>query len=364
MPPDGGPSVPVAGAGPIRRGEACPTPNCPAYPSDLAAPLPNDCRHADSSTPHGRTRADQHTAQSPPPRYPPSHHGGPGLPGPHRPRLHIRPGRRGRRCGPRQDRRGRHRGPHADRAPTAASLVDRVPRPSCTGRRASRPTSAPPRNSRWTTTIRAARRSSWHCCGSRRETPCTGWAPSSSTPGAPATRPRSWAALLPQGLPKVILDRFDIVGVDPRGVGGSTPIRCFATKAAEIRTLAPFTATPFPGTPAQRRPWIRAARAARPGLLHHGPVSRAGDVDHAGRPRHGRPAARRGRPQADLLRRVIRLLPRAGVREPVPRPGPGDSDRRHRRPAGTGRYATPPRTCPSSTGWAPPPPATARCTNC
>ncbi|HEY2305272.1 MAG TPA: hypothetical protein VGI05_05260 [Streptosporangiaceae bacterium] len=80
-------------------------------------------------------------------------------------------------------------------------------------------------------------------------------------PGGPGDSARAWAALLPQGLPKVILDRFDIVGVDPHGVGGSTPIRCFTTKAAEFRTLAPFTATPFPGTPAQQRSWIGAAQA-------------------------------------------------------------------------------------------------------
>jgi pimeloyl-ACP methyl ester carboxylesterase len=80
-------------------------------------------------------------------------------------------------------------------------------------------------------------------------------------PGGPGDPARAWAALLPQGLPKVILDRFDIVGADPRGAGGSTPIRCFATKAAQSRALAPFTATPFPGTPAQQHSWIGAARA-------------------------------------------------------------------------------------------------------
>src|SRR5215468_6277217 len=80
-------------------------------------------------------------------------------------------------------------------------------------------------------------------------------------PGGPGDSARDWAALLPQALPKVILDRFDVVGADPRGVGGSTRIRCFATKAEKLRTLAPFTATPFPGTPAQQRSWIGAAQA-------------------------------------------------------------------------------------------------------
>jgi pimeloyl-ACP methyl ester carboxylesterase len=80
-------------------------------------------------------------------------------------------------------------------------------------------------------------------------------------PGGPGDSARDWTVLLPQGLPPAILDRFDIVGVDPRGVGGSTQVRCFATKAEQIRAEAPLTAAPFPDTPAQQRSWIRAARA-------------------------------------------------------------------------------------------------------
>jgi pimeloyl-ACP methyl ester carboxylesterase len=79
-------------------------------------------------------------------------------------------------------------------------------------------------------------------------------------PGGPGDSARSWAARLPRALPRAILDRFDIVGVDPRGVGGSTQIRCFATKAERMRAEAPFTATPFPGTPAQQRARIGAVR--------------------------------------------------------------------------------------------------------
>jgi pimeloyl-ACP methyl ester carboxylesterase len=80
-------------------------------------------------------------------------------------------------------------------------------------------------------------------------------------PGGPGDSARAFAVQLPQVLPKAILDRFNIVGLDPRGVGGSTPLQCFATKAEESRTLAPFTATPFPDTPAQQRSWISAAEA-------------------------------------------------------------------------------------------------------
>ena len=48
--------------------------------------------------------------------------------------------------------------------------------------------------------------------------------------------------------------RFDIVGMDPRGVGGSTPVRCFATRARSAsRPAAPSSPPPPP----------RSARAAR-----------------------------------------------------------------------------------------------------
>lgn len=81
-------------------------------------------------------------------------------------------------------------------------------------------------------------------------------------PGGPGDSARDLADSVQQGgVPKAILDRFDIVGIDPRGVGGSTPVRCFATKAEQRRTLAPFIATPFPGTRAQQRSWLAAARA-------------------------------------------------------------------------------------------------------
>jgi pimeloyl-ACP methyl ester carboxylesterase len=80
-------------------------------------------------------------------------------------------------------------------------------------------------------------------------------------PGGPGGSARAFVVQLPRVLPKAILDRFNIVGLDPRGVGGSTPLRCFATKAQESRTLAPFTAAPFPDTPAQQRSWISAAEA-------------------------------------------------------------------------------------------------------
>jgi pimeloyl-ACP methyl ester carboxylesterase len=81
-------------------------------------------------------------------------------------------------------------------------------------------------------------------------------------PGGPgdAARGFAFAVAQPAVLPKALLDRFDVVGVDPRGVGGSTPISCFATKAERTRAEAPFNSTPFPVTKAQQQSWIEAAR--------------------------------------------------------------------------------------------------------
>jgi pimeloyl-ACP methyl ester carboxylesterase len=45
-------------------------------------------------------------------------------------------------------------------------------------------------------------------------------------PGGPGASGAEFAELLPYVLPDEITEHFDIVGVDPRGVGGSTPIEC------------------------------------------------------------------------------------------------------------------------------------------
>jgi pimeloyl-ACP methyl ester carboxylesterase len=45
-------------------------------------------------------------------------------------------------------------------------------------------------------------------------------------PGGPGASAAEMAELLPYGLPSEVVEHFDIVGVDPRGVGGSAPISC------------------------------------------------------------------------------------------------------------------------------------------
>jgi pimeloyl-ACP methyl ester carboxylesterase len=82
-------------------------------------------------------------------------------------------------------------------------------------------------------------------------------------PGGPGDSARDFAfsVQVPPTVPETILDRFDIVGVDPRGVGSSTRIRCFGATAEQARTETPLTAVPFPVTPAGQRSWIGAATA-------------------------------------------------------------------------------------------------------
>jgi len=52
--------------------------------------------------------------------------------------------------------------------------------------------------------------------------------------------------------------RFDLVGFDPRGVIGSTPLRCFETFDQALAVLPPMA---FPVTRAEERIWIRSDRA-------------------------------------------------------------------------------------------------------
>jgi pimeloyl-ACP methyl ester carboxylesterase len=52
--------------------------------------------------------------------------------------------------------------------------------------------------------------------------------------------------------------RFDLVGFDPRGIIGSTPLRCFETFDQALAVLPPMA---FPVTRAEERIWVRSDRA-------------------------------------------------------------------------------------------------------
>jgi pimeloyl-ACP methyl ester carboxylesterase len=78
-------------------------------------------------------------------------------------------------------------------------------------------------------------------------------------PGGPGTSGVAVVRANAQQFPAELQSRFDIVGFDPRGVGLSTPVRCF-TSVAEQRAF--FAGMPrFPVTPAEQASTIRKAAA-------------------------------------------------------------------------------------------------------
>ena len=145
-------------------------------------------------------------------------------------------------------------------------------------------------------------------------------------PGGPgAERRRVRRATSPYVLPEEITEHFDIVGVDPRGVGGSTPDR-LRVSPAEL-----YGVDPTFEDAADEQAYLEVSEeyvddCARE-VRRPAPAPR-----HTGRrPRHGRRARRHGRRAAQLPRLQLRHRDRPGVRRPVPRPGAVDGARRRRR---------------------------------
>jgi pimeloyl-ACP methyl ester carboxylesterase len=108
-------------------------------------------------------------------------------------------------------------------------------------------------------------------------------------PGGPGG---SGTALMPslyRSLPAALRARFDIVSWDPRGVGKSTAVQCFASRRAENRFFGPLLApdSSFPVGKAQMSRWIGRSRefgrrcAARNGRLleHVSTADTARDLD-------------------------------------------------------------------------------------
>lgn len=62
-----------------------------------------------------------------------------------------------------------------------------------------------------------------------------------------------WLALFP----RAAVERFDIVSWDPRGIGDSTAVQCFANADAEGRFFAGIPVAAFPVGAAEEKAWIR-----------------------------------------------------------------------------------------------------------
>ncbi len=142
-------------------------------------------------------------------------------------------------------------------------------------------------------------------------------------PGASATELASPAAA--RCCPTTSREHFDIVGVDPRGVGGSPPIDCGLRDEELYGVDASID-----------------GRGRRAALLDVSERYIADCEEQFGdaaaprrhprrRTRHGRGASGDGRRAAQLPRLQLRHRHRPGLRRPVPRPRAGDGARRRRR---------------------------------
>jgi pimeloyl-ACP methyl ester carboxylesterase len=97
-------------------------------------------------------------------------------------------------------------------------------------------------------------------------------------PGGPGGSGR-----IPPPFSEAIRERFDIVGFDPRGTNGSTPIRCFSSNEQALDTFG----RPFPITPRQEKAFFAAnergtrlcARNAGPLLSHVSTANVARDME-------------------------------------------------------------------------------------
>ena len=137
--------------------------------------------------------------------------------------------------------------------------------------------------------------------------------------------------------PAGVRARYDIVGMDPRGVGSSTAVRCFADCRAREAVLRRLR---------RRRPDRTSSppRCGEPRISRTGARPAQAGCCRTCRPPTSpgpRPAPSRGRRRPAQLRRLLlRHLPRRHLRRALPRPRRRAGARRQQLPAA---YATGPR---------------------
>jgi pimeloyl-ACP methyl ester carboxylesterase len=88
-------------------------------------------------------------------------------------------------------------------------------------------------------------------------------------PGGPGVSGTEMAALSPLFLGEAVLDRFDIVGFDPRGVGFSDNLKCFPSTARQATVMSGLQAF-FPYGAKQEGGYINSARAVGRGCSRTG----------------------------------------------------------------------------------------------
>jgi pimeloyl-ACP methyl ester carboxylesterase len=93
-------------------------------------------------------------------------------------------------------------------------------------------------------------------------------------PGGPGGSGLSMAVTAAGMFQALVLDRFDSIGFDPRGVGASNPLRCFTTKedadkVLDARVLVPLTRAEISGTLASYRDYGQSCKNNAGSLLKH-----------------------------------------------------------------------------------------------
>ena len=78
-------------------------------------------------------------------------------------------------------------------------------------------------------------------------------------PGGPGGSATQMALAAPRFAGDEILDRFDIVGVDPRGIGASANVRCFASTEDQAEAYEGFNVA-FPWGRAEERAYVAASK--------------------------------------------------------------------------------------------------------
>ena len=133
-------------------------------------------------------------------------------------------------------------------------------------------------------------------------------------PGGPGGSGVNLAAGLVSALSEQVLDRFDVVGFDPRGIGLSDPVQCISdTQKDQLSAANPDVRTaarsgPGPVSLSRGRQVLRHQVRLGPGPLQH----------RRDRPRHGPDPAGGRRRQAQLPGLLLRHPARGGLRPPVP----------------------------------------------
>ncbi|WP_342372467.1 alpha/beta fold hydrolase [Propioniciclava soli] len=79
-------------------------------------------------------------------------------------------------------------------------------------------------------------------------------------PGGPGASGAAFPLRATEWLGEEVLDRFDLIGMDPRGTNGSTNTQCFPTVARLDRVTGTLVGMSFPVTEAEEKSFVHAAR--------------------------------------------------------------------------------------------------------